>query len=116
MPTSSVDAFQVSRTEKDEGVAARPPGTVGAVLSAPGPRRAVPKAASSYRMSLLLGCAVSPIWNCATGPASPRSTVAGRLPTGAPSSQTCRVEDDPFTPRWSSRACHAPLLGTVKLV
>ena len=95
MPTSSVDAAQVSATENGGrgGRETTGHGRRGAV--GPRPETGRPEGRVVVQdVVAVAAAAVSPIWNCATGPASPRSTVAGRLPTGAPSSQTSSVEDD----------------------
>ena len=110
----SVDASQVSWTEKDDvAVPLRLPGTLGGVVSPPGPSRLVPKAASSKKTSQV-PIAVSPICRVPMGAAPRFAPLNVRSETAAPSSHTSTTPL--LMDRWSSSTCQAPCEGVTALV
>ena len=110
----SVDASQVSWTEKDDvAVPLRLPGTLGGVVSPPGPSRLVPKAASSKTTSQV-PFDVSPICSVPIGAVPRFAPLKVRSGTAAPSSHTSTTPL--LMERWSSSTCQAPCEGVTGLV
>ena len=108
--------FHPSPTANGEsGDPVSPVGAVGGTVSPDGPRRPVPKAASSTTTSQVPVVAVSP--TCSWPMEAADVVVAPeRVPTGVPSSHTSTSEAAPARVMWSSTACQPAATRTPEVV